>query len=611
MITIIILLSLALLCCIAVIIMNHVKNNISNSKAFEDEKAELKEENRHVFDEIKKIRDIIASAKMGTWTIELVEGEEPRMYVDDTMKELLGIAGQERSPEKTYVDWFSNVKPEAVPSVLASVDRMKQGCFDENTYLWLHPTKGEHYVRCGGTSKPIPGGFSLRGYHYDVDDVVREEQARVAMLKQALDDKNEYYSTIDTIASIFNSMHVINLVEDTVVELKTVSEVKEIVNHKNGAVDMMSRVMAKLTTDEYKELALEFTDLTTLSDRMKGKKLITAQLKSITIGWFIASFIVMETDDEDRPVKVIYTTRSNDEEERQKNNLIYKSQTDELTGLLNRRAYEEDIYAHNDVTDKDEYIYMSLDVNGLKSVNDTYGHSAGDELLVGACQCMKNCLGTYGKLYRTGGDEFIAILFCSEEKLEELLNDFEETMAEWSGKMIDSLSISYGWISKNENPVLSVREMGLIADQRMYECKAEHYHKAGIDRRGQLDAHKALYRLYTKILKINITDDSYKIINMDTEEQTIEKGYSNKLSEWFDLFGKSGWVHPDDLEEYLKVTDLQYLKKYFLGKKTSLHLFYRRKYGELYKQVMMEIIPANDYSDNNQTLFLYVKDIDK
>lgn len=53
------------------------------------------------------------------------------------------------------------------------------------------------------------------------------------------------------------------------------------------------------------------------------------------------------------------------------------------------------------------------------------------------------------------------------------------------------------------------------------------------------------------------------------------------------------------------------MKAYFAGNKTSLHVFYRRKYGDAFKRVMMEIIPASDYSENNQSLYLYVKDIDK
>lgn len=577
----------------------------------EEENRTFNEENIRIFSEISEIRDIIASANMGTWRIELVEGEQPRMYVDDTMKMLLGIEGQESTPEETYTAWFSRVKPEAVQSVLDSVAKMEQGYFDENTYLWMHPSKGERYVRCGGTSQDIPGGYSLRGYHYDVDDVVREDQAKVVMLQETLNAKNEYYTTLETLGDVFYSMHVINLVDDTVVELTAKNAVKEIVNHKNGAGKMMHSVMDAVTTDEYKAMAFEFTDLSTLADRMKDKKILSRQIKGKNVGWILASFITMEKNEEGCPIRVIYTTRIIDEEKKQEEKLIHKSQTDELTGLLNRRAYEEDIYEHNDKPDEEHFIYVSLDVNGLKIVNDTMGHAAGDELIRGACQCMKTCLGSYGKLYRTGGDEFVAILFCDEIKVKSILDDFDENLANWSGLLVDQLSVSYGWISKEEEPEFSVRQLGVVADQRMYDAKTAHYKKIGVDRRGQQEAHKALCDLYTKILKINITDDTYLIVNMDTDEQTEEMGFSDKISEWLLSFGKKGNVHPEDLQEYLKLTDLQYMREYFLSDKTSLNIFYRRKYETGFKQVMMEIIPANDYSADNQSLYLYVKNIDR
>lgn len=578
--------------------------NMKKRKDLASEKASLQEENA-------EIRDIIASANMGIWRIEDFEGEEPRMFVDDTMKQLLGIDDEELTPEKVYSEWFLKITEDALDSVIQSVSRMKDGSFDENTYLWNHPSKGRRYVRCGGTAIKQDGGYVLRGYHYDVDDVVREDQAKVEMLKEALDEKNEYYSTLGTLEGIFYSMHVVDLVNDTVVEFNSKDNVREFVNQKNGAVEMMKHVMTALTKEEYKQDALEFTDLTNLANRMRNKKIISKQLVGKDTGWFLASFITMEADDTGRPTKVIYTTRVIDEEKRQQESLIRKTQTDELTGLYNRRAYEEDIYAHNDTPDEDEFIYISLDVNGLKVVNDTNGHMAGDELIIGACRCMKKSLGPYGKLYRIGGDEFVAILFCNSVKLNEILADFDDTIQNWSGDLVDSLSISYGWISKYEQPDYSVRQLGAVAEERMYEAKSLHYKQSGVDRRGQKDAHKALCDLYTKILKINITDDTYQIVNMDVGEQTSEKGFDDSISGWLQGFGMSGQVHSDDLKDYLNKTDLRYMSGYFTGNKTSLHIFYRRKYEDGFKQVMMEIIPANDYTDDNQSLFLYVKNIDK
>lgn len=61
------------------------------------------------------------------------------------------------------------------------------------------------------------------------------------------------------------------------------------------------------------------------------------------------------------------------------------SNRDELTGCFNRRAYEEDIA---NLSRDEEFIYASMDVNGLKVINDSLGHAAGDELLCGAASCM-------------------------------------------------------------------------------------------------------------------------------------------------------------------------------------------------------------------------------
>lgn len=573
-------------------------------------KTEMKQE-YGTFTDINEICDIIASANMGIWRIEVIDGEEPRMHVDDTMKKLLGIEeGVEHTPEETYRDWYTNITLDAAPSVHRSIERMKKGYYDENTYLWKHPTKGVRYVRCGGTAKKTDGGFIIRGYHYDVDSLVRREKEQAEELENALNKKDEYYATLGSLEGIFYSLHMIDLVEDTAVEYNSKNAVRQYVSNKSGAKEMMKNVMSALTVDSSKAAALEFTDLSTIPERMKNVKVISKQLKGVNIGWFLATFVVMERDAEGTPVKVIYSTRVIDEAKKYEKKLIEKSQTDEITGLLNRRAYEEDIYANNDRPHEDDFVYISIDVNGLKNVNDTKGHTAGDELIVGSCQCMKKCLGPYGKLYRIGGDEFVAILSCDEKKLKKILADFDDTLAKWSGKLVDKLSVSYGHTSKEEHPDLSVRQLGAIAEQRMYVDKENHYKKNGVDRRGQKDAHKALCDLYTKILKINVTDDSYQIIDMDMSEQTEEKGFSDTISKWLISFGESGQVHPNDLKEYLRHTDIQYLRDYFAGNKTSLHIIYRRKFGEEYKQVMMEIIPANDYSTDSQSLFLYVKNID-
>ena len=67
--------------------------------------------------------------------------------------------------------------------------------------------------------------------------------------------------------------------------------------------------------------------------------------------------------------------------------------------------YEEDILEYSAAPLSENFVYASIDVNGLKIVNDEIGHAAGDELIKGAADCMTKAFGSYGKVYRTGGDE--------------------------------------------------------------------------------------------------------------------------------------------------------------------------------------------------------------
>lgn len=423
-------------------------------------------------------------------------------------------------------------------------------------------------------------------------------------------EREEQNKVLHSIANINYSMHEIDLVNDTVQEFNAKNHVKEIVNHSNGASKMMIQVMQETIDDSYLDKALEFTDLTTLAERMQGKKSISTQLLGKHFGWIMAMFITIEADFDEKPTKVLCTIRIIDDEKKREEHLISNSTMDKLTGLYNRRAYEDDLQKYPDIPTEPNFAYAAIDVNGLKTVNDQLGHDAGDELIKGAADCLQQTFGNHGKVYRIGGDEFAAMFFADEVHLESVQKDLENITLHWQGKLVESLSLSVGVVAKREFENKTVIDMAKLADERMYAVKEKYYSQKGIDRRGRAIAHTALCNLYTKILKVNLTDDSFSIINMDLSEQTSEKGFANTISGWLSGFGKSGQVHLADLDEYLQKTDINYLKDHFESGKTSITILYRRKYADVFKQVAMEMIPADDYSLDNQTLFLYVKDID-
>ena len=281
---------------------------------------------------------------------------------------------------------------------------------------------------------------------------------------------------------------------------------------------------------------------------------------------------------------------------------------DVMTGFRNRRCFENDLASYpSGCPSEQDFVFISMDLNGLKNVNDTLGHDAGDELIMGAASCMKQCFGNYGRLYRLGGDEFVAIIFSGKEKLEKIMIDFEETTLKWKGNKVGCLNVSCGYVTKREAPDMSFLDMSKLADKRMYREKEKYYATKGGDRRGQTEAYMAVCQLYKKILKINITTDTYKIIIMDENEKKESMGFSKKISTWLHDFGIIGQVHEDDLLNYLEKTSIGYLRNYFAAGKSSICIPYRRKVNDKYLNTIMEMIPAKDYDENNQSLFLYVK----
>lgn len=151
------------------------------------------------------------------------------------------------------------------------------------------------------------------------------------------------------------------------------------------------------------------------------------------------------------------------------------SYTDQSTRLLNRRAFEEEKARLAMSPLRNDFAYITADVNGLKTVNDNLGHAAGDELIQGAADCLRACFGRHGNIYRIGGDEFAAMLYLSQRQLEDAMAALDAATASWSGRLVKGLSISCGSATVREFPSENIAELSRISDERMYAAKDAHY----------------------------------------------------------------------------------------------------------------------------------------
>lgn len=157
--------------------------------------------------------------------------------------------------------------------------------------------------------------------------------------------------------------------------------------------------------------------------------------------------------------------------------------TDRLTGLPNRRAYEDELLRLRHNPELEKLTIVSLDLNGLKPANDTRGHEMGDALIKGMAENMIEAFHRYGNMYRTGGDEFMALLVISEQELSWAVELFQKRNALWTQVHNYVLSVSLGSVRASEHPGLDPQELARLADQAMYQDKANYYQMSGHDRR--------------------------------------------------------------------------------------------------------------------------------
>lgn len=145
---------------------------------------------------------------------------------------------------------------------------------------------------------------------------------------------------------------------------------------------------------------------------------------------------------------------------------------DTLTGLLNRRGFNEVIEQNSD---HESLGIVFCDLNALKYTNDNFGHAAGDAYIQRFAGILRQIFDDEGKICRISGDEFVVLLFdISRDGFYALKDQLKQLIKE--NERIASVGFAY-----SENAV--TMELLRQAEQRMYDDKNRYYKETGIDRR--------------------------------------------------------------------------------------------------------------------------------
>lgn len=147
------------------------------------------------------------------------------------------------------------------------------------------------------------------------------------------------------------------------------------------------------------------------------------------------------------------------------------AERDTLTGLYNRRSFENKLNEYNGKP-INQIAMISIDINGLKFINDTLGHFIGDNMIITAGHLIFQEFSAHGHVARIGGDEFGIILDGIEEnQVEIMLNQLSQTVEQYSLTAKEcGLSLAYGY-AYHKTGIVNMGLMYQEADNNMYQNK--------------------------------------------------------------------------------------------------------------------------------------------
>ena len=158
------------------------------------------------------------------------------------------------------------------------------------------------------------------------------------------------------------------------------------------------------------------------------------------------------------------------------NELHVQATTDQLTGIFNRRVVFDSLEkAYDDLVQGNSkgFSVLTLDIDFFKKINDTYGHSGGDEVLKSFAKNLNDTISKPNIVGRIGGEEFLAILMeTDQKKIVELCNDLRNEITKKSVTYEgEEIKVTFSGGTANTSETRNASDLVNKADERLYDAK--------------------------------------------------------------------------------------------------------------------------------------------
>lgn len=412
-------------------------------KKTEEEVRKINHEYRTVFNGSQDAMFLVNVKDEQSFTYHMInEG-----YMKDVGLSAEKVSGL--TPQDLYGELFGN---EIVSHYLDCIAAKKPITYEETITVigekkvWhtlLSPVMdGNRVVQIVGSSRNIT---KLKQWE---DELARERQ----LFKVTLHSIGDAVITADT----ENRIVMLNKAAETLTGWSQEEARGKLLNEVMTTVNKKKSDLLEIPLNEGYDSVEQNAEYKILIDRDGSKKIISSS----------EAFI---RDESNNVLGVVIVFRDVTREKQKEAEVIYLGYHDRLTGLHNR-AYFEEAFKQ---LDNERYLPLGLimgDSNGLKMVNDVFGHSEGDKLLKRIAYIFKSVCGRDDIVARVGGDEFAVILPCiGTERANLVISRIKQLCNTETGDPI-SPSISLGVAIKTDKSQ-DINEIYKLAEDRMYNNK--------------------------------------------------------------------------------------------------------------------------------------------
>ena len=363
----------------------------------------------------------------GPWTIEFDEnGHIIKCNWSETFRKLLGFDSEKEFPN-TLEAWSERLHKSDKNFVLKAfwdtVNDTSGNTVYDVEYRLLTKNNGWKWYHAAGNIIRSPDGKpqTYVGLFTDIDENKRNE---INLMEQ--------FNIVNALSRDYANILTINLTTRTVKPIKLGGYVPESFmenyNTDSSYDTFFSEYVEHRVYSEDRDFMNEAIALDTIIQKLNESDEYSSSYRIDDKGELhFYEFKYMKLNSDTIIVGIMNIDKVvNDAKEKQK--LIVLSETDRMTGLLNRVSGE--LKVEDNLKQGNGGLFILLDIDHFKSFNDTYGHGVGDKVIINVANCLKTAFREHDIVFRLGGDEFSAYAAEVHDKkiAEAIINRFIDNL---------------------------------------------------------------------------------------------------------------------------------------------------------------------------------------